>query len=94
MLEQSFISSYNGKNLDEMKIPVRVVPKEMYEFKSVLLDEDVYQTVATTKILKDVYNRLGANVNDIAFVRFADIRRDCSVLQWMMQKATDKRKDK
>lgn len=88
MLHEDFISKYNGKNLNAMEVPVQLRTKTKKKsecgtgkkkgskLRVQVIDKLFFDTVSTTKILRDIWNKIGQKHNEYAFVRFSDIKRD------------------
>lgn len=91
LMHESFISRFNGKNLDEMEIPVKIVPKVKKpkrersnvaceaprSLKEISFDEFFMEQVSATKLLTDVYNKMDQPLNEFAMVKIGEIRREC-----------------
>jgi superfamily II DNA or RNA helicase len=86
LMHEDFISRYNGKNLDGMRIPVMVVggsrgdskkesgKKKNKQSKTYKVDEKFFDTVTAAKVLIDLYNKADENLNEYAYVKFSQIR--------------------
>ena len=76
LMEKDFISKYNGKNLNGMQIPVRIIksnPRKKGESKpsnnkkEVAIDLLFSEVVSSTNLLIDIYNKQGTVLNEYAF---------------------------
>lgn len=86
LMFQYFISRYNGKNLNELEVPVKIrkrVKKEDKDQKKknlkprqIDVPEDLFEIVSAAKILKDLYNNASNNFNEYAMIKFKEIRSD------------------
>jgi Helicase conserved C-terminal domain len=88
LMYEYFITKYNGKNLNEMQIPVKLGPKKSeiaklstsskggHKVRDIRIDESLFETVTAAKIMTDLYNKTGQELNEYAMVNFREIRRN------------------
>lgn len=83
LLFGEFISKYNGKNLDEMSIPVKVSVKrgtrvsgtgKLRSKRSFNVPKELFETVRAANMMEDIWNHSGKEFNEYARVTFRDIR--------------------
>lgn len=87
LLKEDFIMKYNGKNLNNMKIPV-IIPKESREksnkkdrknsnnSKQLIFNPDIgfSDYVEAAKMLQEAFNKVDQELNEYAYVKFGDIK--------------------
>lgn len=82
----SFISRYNGKNLNLMQIPVIVKTKTpivgtsvkniKQRERKITVDDELFNTVTAAKLMADLYNKAGQEFNEYAMVTLGTINRE------------------
>lgn len=87
LMYEYFISKYNGKNLNTLEIPVKVDTRKAREGTAeskknspkpriLMVDDDLFETVSAAKLMTDLFNKSGQDLNEYAMVSFKDIKRE------------------
>lgn len=86
LMHESFIARYNGKNLNEMEMPVKIERSKSAgkkskstsvstSIKNPVIDELFMEQVTAAKILIDVYNKADEALNEYAMVKIGEIQK-------------------
>lgn len=91
LMYEYFISKYNGYNLNTLEIPVKIDTKgkvvesteEEQDKKKkkpkpriLSVDDDLFETVSAAKLMTNLFNKAGQDLNEYAMVSFKDIKRE------------------
>ena len=83
MLYEYFISNFNGKNLNKLKVPAFIekrkerstkVKKNLVSNGKKTIPKELFEAVTAANILNDIFNKVDSNLNEYAMVTFGEIR--------------------
>lgn len=87
LMDESFISKYNGKNLNSMEVPVKIQrssrnsntqDKQKPQPKVQAIDEIFEATVSATKLMVDIKNQQGRELNEYAYCTLKEAKKGLS----------------
>ena len=96
MLFKEYISQYNGKNLNKLKIPVKRARNEKNKtnikktdkniFKYEPIDFELYHLVKANELLNNIYNNIDNNFNEYKYITFGEIKeKNFNLTRWIKQ---------